>query len=109
MDDAVDAFVEKKFGSGGTFARDCSGIIPFKDWDKIQPGYQVPSETAIQITKDYCNYIFDTFGRFPATYDTIIMPEWVQVHHLEEEFYDKYGRGGLVNETHRGHMGLWHR
>lgn len=109
MDDAVDAFVEKKFGSEGIFASHRSGIIPFKNWDKVQPGYQVPSEEAIQITKDYCNYIFDTFGRFPATFDTIIMPEWIQVHHLEQEFYDKYGLGKLVNETQRQHMDLWHK
>ena len=109
MDDAVDAFIEKKFGSGGTFARDCRGKTPFKDWNKVQPGYQVPSKEVIQITKDYCNYIFDTFGRFPATFDTIIMPEWIQVHHLEEDFYDKYGLDKLVNETHRRHMELWHK
>ena len=109
MDDAVDAFIEKKFGSGGTFARDCRGETPFKDWNKVQPGYQVPSKEVIQITKDYCNYIFNTFGRFPATFDTIIMPEWIQVHHLEEEFYDKYGLDKLVNETHRRHMELWHK
>ncbi len=109
MDDAVDAFIEKKFGSGGTFAPDCKGTLPFKDWEKIQPGYYVPTEKAIQITKDYCNYIFDTFGRFPATYDTIVMPEWIQVHHLEQEFYDKYGLDKLLNETHRKHMQLWHK
>jgi len=109
MDDAVDAFIEKKYGSGGTFASDYSGILPFKDWKKVQPGYPVPSKEVIQIVKDYCNYIFDTFGRFPATFDTIVMPEWLQVHHLEEEFYDKYGLDKLLNETHRKHMDLWHK
>jgi len=109
MDAVVDAFVEKKFGKGGVFASDCAGPVPFGDWETVQPGYAVPSEQAIQITKDYCNYIFDTFGRFPATYDTIVMPEWLQVHHLEEEFYDKYGLGNLVNETQRKHMRRWHR
>lgn len=109
MDDAVDAFIEKKYGSGGTFASDYSGILPFKDWKKVQPGYPVPSKKVIQIVKDYCNYIFDTFGRFPATFDTIVMPEWLQVHHLEEEFYDKYGLDKLLNETHRKHMELWHK
>ncbi len=109
MDDAVDAFIEKKFGAGGIFASDYSGIVPFKDWQKVQPGYPVPSKQVIQIVKDYCNYIFDTFGRFPATFDTIVMPEWLQVHHLEEEFYDKYGLDKLLNETHRKHMGLWHK
>lgn len=109
MDDAVDAFIEKKFGSGGIFTSDYSGIVPYKDWKKVQPGYPVPSKEVIQIVKDYCNYIFDTFGRFPATFDTIVMPEWLQVHHLEEEFYDKYGLDKLLNETHRKHMGLWHK
>ena len=109
MDDAVDAFMEKRFGSGGILTSNYSGIVPYKDWKKVQPGYLVPSKEVIQIVKDYCNYIFDTFGRFPATLDTIVMPEWLQVHHLEEEFYDKYGLDKLLNETHRKHMGLWHR
>ncbi len=109
MDDAVDAFVEKKYGSGGIYTSDYSGIVPFKDWQKVQPGYPVPSKEVIQIVKDYCNYIFDTFGRFPATFDTIVMPEWLQVHHLEQEFYDKYGLAKLLNETHRQHMDLWHK
>jgi hypothetical protein len=109
MDDAVDAFMEKRFGSGGILTADYSGIVPYKDWKKVQPGYLVPSKEVIQIVKDYCNYIFDTFGRFPATLDTIVMPEWLQVHHLEEEFYDKYGLDKLLNETHRKHMELWHK
>ena len=109
MDDAVDAFMEKRFGSGGILTSNYSGIVPYKDWKKVQPGYLVPSKEVIQIVKDYCNYIFDTFGRFPATLDTIVMPEWLQVHHLDEEFYDKYGMDKLLNETHRKHMGLWHK
>jgi hypothetical protein len=109
MDDAVDAFIEKKFGTGGIFSSGYDGIKPFRDWKKVQPGYTVPSKEVIQIVKDYCNYIFDTFGRFPATFDTIVMPEWLQVHHLEEEFYDKYAPGSLLNETHRKHMELWHK
>jgi len=109
MDDVVDAFFEKKFGSNGMYTADFRGLVPFKDWKRVQPGYPVPSKQVIQITKDYCNYIWDTFGRFPATFDTIVMPEWLQVHHLEEEFYDEYRLGDIVNETHRKHMGLWHR
>jgi hypothetical protein len=109
MNDAVDAFIEKKFGSNGMYTSGYKGIVPFKDWKKVQPGYPVPSKKVIQITKDYCNYVFDTYGRFPATFDTIVMPEWLQVHHLEEEFYHKYGLDRLVNETHRNHMKLWHK
>jgi hypothetical protein len=69
----------------------------------------VPSKKVIQMVKDYCNYVFDTYGRFPATFDTIVMPEWLQVHHLEQEFYGKYGLDKLLNETTKKHMGLWHK
>jgi hypothetical protein len=109
MDDAVDAFIEKKFGKNGMYTSNYKGIVPFdKNWKKVQPGYLVPSKKVIRITKDYCNYVFNTYGRFPATFDTIVMPEWLQVHHLEQEFYNKYGLDKLLNETHRKHMGLWH-
>jgi hypothetical protein len=109
MDDAVDAFIEKKFGAGGLYTSEYSGITPFKDWKKVQPGYPVPSKEVIQMIKDFSNYVYDTFGRFPATFDTIVMPEWLQVHHLEEEFYQKHGLDSLLNETHRKHMESWHK
>jgi hypothetical protein len=109
MNDAVDAFIEKKFGSNGMYTSNYKGLVPFsKNWKKVQPGYPVPSKKVIQITKDYCNYVFDTYGRFPATFDTIVMPEWLQVHHLEQEFYNEYGLDKLLNETHKKHMQLWH-
>jgi hypothetical protein len=37
------------------------------------------------------------------------MPEWLQVHHLEQEFYNRYGLDKLLNDTHKKHMGLWHK
>lgn len=108
MDDAVDAFIEKKYGSNGMYTAGYSGTVPFGDWKRVQPGYLVPSKEVIQMVKDYCNYVFDSYGRFPATFDTIVMPEWIQVHHLEQGFYDDYGLSSLVNETQRNHMALWH-
>jgi len=110
MNDAVDAFIEKKFGSNGMYTPNYKGAVPFsKNWKKVQPGYLVPSKKVIQIVKDYCNYVFDTYGRFPATFDTIVMPEWLQVHHLEEKFYNRYGLDKLLNDTHKKHMQLWHK
>jgi hypothetical protein len=55
------------------------------------------------------NFIVSARKYRPATFDTVIMPEWLQVHHLEQDFYDTYGLGGLVNETHRKHMERWHK
>lgn len=109
MNDAVDAYIAKKFGLGGVFDSDYRGIRPFKDWQKAMPGYDRPTDQTVEIVKTYCNYVYDTYGRFPATHDTIVMPLWLQAHHLELEWYDRYQAKGLVNETQRHHMQLWHK
>ena len=43
---------------------------------------------AIECTKDVCNYIYDTYGRFPAHVDAMYVPGvWVQIHHLDLDYY----------------------
>ena len=45
--------------------------------------------------RDICNYIYDTHGRFPAHGDAIHVPGvWMQVHHVDIEYYDRYFRNG---------------
>jgi hypothetical protein len=109
MADAVDAIVEKKFGSQGCFSAGYGGIVPFKQWEKIQPEFVQPSPKAISMVKDYCTYVYETYGRFPATTDTMILPVWLQVHHLDIDFYEKYMNKELLTETHRRHNELWHK
>jgi hypothetical protein len=108
MDDAVDEFVECKFGSCGMFGKDYDGPHPHKDRECTLPGYDQITPQTIQITKDYCNYVYDTYGRFPATFDAIAMPMWLQAHHVETDWYDNYQIEGLLNENHRTHMKKWH-
>jgi len=109
MDQAVDTFVSRKFGPCGIFTPECEQIMTFSNWEVSRPGYDRITEQTAEITKAYCNYIYNTFGRFPAFYDAIVMPMWLQAHHLEIEWYDKYQIKDLVNETHRHHMALWHK
>jgi len=57
---------------------------------------------------DICTYIYDTHGRFPAHCDAIHIPRvWLQVHHVETEYYDRFFQDGLT-QTHRDHYDLWH-
>ena len=49
-----------------------------------------PSEEAIEATKTLCRYIWDTYGRFPATVDPFLMTVWYQAAHLDVDFYDRY-------------------
>lgn len=66
------------------------------------------SEEAIACTKDICNYIYETYGRFPAHVDAMYVPGvWVQAHHLDLEYYDKLFVGGYT-ETQADHQQLWH-
>jgi len=109
MDEAVDAFVEKKFGSGGTYSAEYKGVVPFKDWQLVQPGYNKPSKLSIDQVKSLCTYVYETYGRIPATYDTKLLPVWLQVHHLDLDFYDKHLAEGMVTEAQRHHMKLWHK
>jgi hypothetical protein len=109
MNEAVDAFVEKKFGRGGTHSAEYKGVKSFKDWKTVQPDFHIPSKTSIDQVKAICTYIFDTYGRIPATTDTKQLPVWLQVHHLDIDFYDKNFAPGIVTEAERQHMQLWHK
>jgi hypothetical protein len=53
-------------------------------------------------------YVYDTFGKFPATVPSILVVTYLQAHHLDLEFYDTFYRPGAYLETHTRHMELWH-
>ena len=48
-----------------------------------------PSEEAVAATKTLCTYIWETYGRFPATIDPFVTTVWYQSCHLDVDFYDK--------------------
>ena len=109
MNEAVDAFVEKKFGGGGSHTAEYKGTTSFKDWKTIQSDFNIPSKTSIDQVKAICTYVYETYGRFPATTDTKLLPVWLQVHHLDIDFYDKNFAKGIVTEAQRQHMQTWHK
>jgi hypothetical protein len=39
----------------------------------------------------------------------MLVPIWLQVHHLDLDFYKKYYPNEMVTEAQRRHMGLWHK
>ena len=67
-----------------------------------------PSEEAIEATKLLAAYIWETYGRFPATIDPFLMTVWYQAQHLDIEFYDAHyppdARAGARARPH----GDWH-
>jgi hypothetical protein len=111
MDAAVDALVHLKEGKPNGVYRDPKYFEeifnkPFaRDFLK-----EVPRDTkeSIGVCKDICNYIYDTYDRFPAHVDAIYVPgTWVQALHLDLDYYDKLYNGGY-SETQAEHQRLWH-
>lgn len=110
MGEAVDAVVAGKFGPAGIYSDE--GLF-----ERIYRGdfgrrylHEASDYSAdvIACTRDICTYIYETHGRFPAHCDTIHVPGvWLQAHHLENAYYERYFRDGLT-EAHRTHDAYWH-
>src|SRR5262249_52979411 len=66
------------------------------------------SEEGIVCTKAVCNYIYQTYGRFPATVDAMHLMWLMQAHHLDTDYYDRFFRPGAYGSTHAAHMAKWH-
>jgi hypothetical protein len=66
------------------------------------------SDEGIACTKAICNYIYETYGRFPGTLDAMHLMWLMQVHHLDIDYYDRFFRGGAYGPTHAAHLATWH-
>jgi hypothetical protein len=111
MDEAVDRILEDKYGPNG-----CYG-----DADLFSRPYRNPADgeaylregthfspRAIEYTKEICNYLYDTYGRFPAHVDAYYTPGmWLQFSHLEMEYYDRFFRPEQYTRQAE-HDALWH-
>jgi hypothetical protein len=53
-------------------------------------------------------YVLDTFGKFPGTVPTLFILNYVQAHHLDLEFYDRFFEPGAYLRSHADHMLKWH-
>jgi hypothetical protein len=110
MDEAVDRVLEQKYGADGIYQDHEYFARIYKDDFGAKYLDEVPhfSDTTVEIAKAVCNYIYDTYGRFPAHADAIHVPGvWLQAHHLDLAYYDKLFKDGYT-EKHRDHAQEWH-
>jgi hypothetical protein len=107
MDAAVDAVVAAKWGQGGIFTGD-GGPTPFRQPQLVAEEVPVSPDEVVQMTKDLCNYIYTTYGRFPARLDAMNMCMWLQAHHLETDYYDCFLQPGAYHEAIAKHIQVWH-
>ncbi|HZA08967.1 hypothetical protein [Mycobacterium sp.] len=110
MSAAVDAVVADKFGPHGIYSDQAlfARIYQGQFGQRYLAEASKYGQDVIECTRDLCNYIHDTHGRFPAHIEAIHAPGiWLQVHHVEERYYEQYFRNGLT-DAHRTHDHTWH-
>ena len=101
---AVQAYVDLKFGKGGTY--DPASPGPFLDNAKIKGGAVPPEPELVEAVVKIAEYIYATYGKFPGTVPTIYMRFYTQAHRLETDFYDKFVRDPYL-ATHARNVARW--
>jgi hypothetical protein len=106
MHAAVAAFVERKFGPGGTYDPSASG--PWRDTARVRASVERYDDAFVACLAEVAQYVFDTYGKFPGAFNTIVLPGFVQAVHLDTEFYDTHYREEAYLDTHAEHLRRWH-
>jgi len=110
MDAAVDAVLTRiSGGNAGAIFPGPQELSPYLMSASAVPEDVVQnSPEGIACTKAICNYIYETYGRFPGTVDAMHLMWFMQAHHLDLDFYDRFFKAGAYGRTHGAHMPLWH-
>ncbi len=103
MHEAVDAFMDLKWS-----AMDPDVAKPYKDSESFVQAIPRPHEETVEMVKAYCQYVWDTYGRFPAYLDPMYQRLTCQAQHLDLDFYEHYFPGGAVTTQHEQHFSRWH-
>jgi hypothetical protein len=103
MHEAVDAFMAVKWAA---FEQDVPK--PYREPDRIANAIPRPHEDTVELVKAYCQYAFDTYGRFPVYLDPMYQRLTCQAQHVDPDFYEEYYPPGALTHQHREHMSRWH-
>jgi hypothetical protein len=106
MTAAVNALCERKFGAGGPHNEGTPGA--WSESALIRSSAQPHDERFRECVALQAQYLFDTFGKFPATVPSVMILNYVQAQHLDRDFYDQKFRPGAYLRTHAEHMEVWH-
>lgn len=106
MHAAVEAFVERKFGPGGAYDPNAEG--PWRESARVKRTVAAYDGDFVDCLSEVARYVYGKFGKFPGTRSTIMLPGFVQAHHLDTDFYDRHYGEGAYLETHANHMREWH-
>jgi hypothetical protein len=105
MREAVTQLIASKFGPNGTYRKTTE-----QPWLKSAGTQDVPehSSRAIDATIAFTEYVWHTYGRFPAHADAFKSIVACQAHHVDEDFYAAFYPPEALSEAHHHHMHAWH-
>jgi hypothetical protein len=100
------SFGKEKVWRRGVYNPNTTG--EWTDSPKVRGSANPYSEEFKECVALQAQYIYDTYGKFPATVQSIFCFMYVQAHHLDLDFYDHYFKPGAYLTTHKEHMKNWH-
>jgi hypothetical protein len=106
MHEAVEEFARRKFGRGGAYDPSTAG--PWRDSSAVKNSVTPYSEEFVACMAEVAQYVYDKHGKFPGTRTTIVLPGYVQAHHIDTDYYDAHYQPGSYLDTHAEHMKRWH-
>ena len=106
MRDAMEALAKRKFGDKGVYNPNTPGA--WNDSPKVRENAAPYTEEFKECVALQAQYIYDTYGKFPGTVQSIFCYMYLQAHHLDLDFYNHYFKPGAYLTTHKGHMKRWH-
>jgi hypothetical protein len=99
--------VNRRYAEGGAYnAQTASTLLDQQALAKFAP--QI-SDDVINCASDLCTFIFQTYGKFPSTIDTMMMPVMIGVHHVDLDFYSRFHKPELINARLKDHNSQWHK
>lgn len=105
MHAAVDAVVKRKFGANGPYNTETPG--PYRNNVLVRGSSESHNAQFKDCVATMAQYIYDEFGRFPATVPSIFTMMYLQAHQLDTDFYDKHLSQGSYLRTHKNHQKNW--
>jgi hypothetical protein len=103
MDEAVDAFLEAKWSQ---YAPEMPKA--YKEPDRVVSQIVRPDAETVALVKDYCRYVHETYGRFPAYLDPMYQRLTCQAQHVDPDFYAEHYPPGALTPQHAEHFPRWH-
>ncbi len=102
---AVESVVRRKFGADGPFNPKTPG--PYRQSDVVRNSAAPIGEEFVDCVATMAQYVYDKFGRFPATVPAIFNLMYLQAHQIDTGFYDEHFSSGAYLKTHAEHDQNW--